>query len=140
MPMTYHFKVHGGRIPWAECVELEGCVTQGRNRAELGRNMVQALNLYLSEPETSTVIFPGPSRGRPAKGTVGVEVDPAVAFAMMLRQARVQSRLTQKQAARRLGMRNLFSYQRLERRANPSLLTLKKVKGLFPELSLDELV
>jgi hypothetical protein len=28
--------------------------------------------------------------------------------------------LTQKEAAHRLGMRNLYSYQRLERRFNPS--------------------
>ena len=32
----------GGRIPWAECVELEGCVTQGRDNEELGRNMTEA--------------------------------------------------------------------------------------------------
>jgi hypothetical protein len=143
--MIYHFRVHGGRVPWAECMELEGCVTQGRNRAELKKNMAEALNLHLAEPETSTVIFPEPSRtvqggGGAAKGIAAVEVDPQVAFAMVLRQARVRSRITQKEAARHLGMRSLYSYQRLERRCNPSLLTLKKVKALFPGLSLDDLV
>jgi hypothetical protein len=34
-------------------------------------------------------------------------------------------------------MKSLFSYQRLERRSNPSLATLRKVKGLFPDFSLD---
>jgi transcriptional regulator with XRE-family HTH domain len=48
--------------------------------------------------------------------------------------------MTQKEAAQRLGMRSLYSYQRLERRANPSLATIKKVKKLFPTLSLDAIL
>jgi DNA-binding phage protein len=39
--------------------------------------------------------------------------------------------------AHRLGFKNLFSYQRLERKGNPSLSTMKKVKALFPEISID---
>jgi hypothetical protein len=46
------------------------------------------------------------------------------------------SAFTQKEAARCLGFRSLYSYQRLERRANPSLATIKEVTNLFPELSL----
>jgi DNA-binding phage protein len=34
-------------------------------------------------------------------------------------------------------MRNVYSYQRLERKSNPSLSTLMRVKRLFPEFSLD---
>jgi transcriptional regulator with XRE-family HTH domain len=68
---------------------------------------------------------------------VPVEVHPAVAFSVQLRQLRIANRLTQKEAARRLGMKSLFSYQRLERRSNPSLATLRKVKALFPSFSLD---
>jgi hypothetical protein len=37
-------------------------------------------------------------------------------------------------------MRSLYSYQRLERRSNPSLATIKKVKVLFPEFSLDSVL
>ncbi len=135
--MTYHFRVHAGRIPWAECIELHGCVTQGRTRAELDRNMREALNLYLEEPSTSRVLFPRPARVLEGRNVVGVEVDPAVALAVQLRQARLESRLTQREAARRLGLPNLYSYQRLERRANPSLATIRKLAALFPGLSVD---
>ena len=139
--MTYHFRVHreGGRL-WAECVELEGCVSQGRDRAQLQKNMREALNLYLDEPESSTVLFPPPSRRKLRKNVEPVEVDPEVAFSMRLRELRIRSRLTQKQAAQRLGMSSLYSYQRLERRSNPSLRTVKKVKSLFPDFSLDSIL
>ena len=135
--MTYHFRIHDGAIPWAECVELKGCITQGRNRLELKRNMKEALDLYLEEPDTSTVVFPQPLAKAADRKLVPVEVDPAVAFALQLRQLRIANRLTQKEAAKRLGMKSVFSYQRLEKRSNPSLATLRKVKGLFPGFSLD---
>ena len=139
--MTYHFRVHSEKNElWAECIELEGCVTQGGNRGELNRNMQEALNLYLEEPESSKTIFPSPLDRPSGRGVVSVEVDPAVAFSIQLRQLRVLHKLTQAQAARRLGMRSLYSYQRLERRSNPSLATIKKVKELFPDFSLDAIL
>jgi len=42
--MYYHFKIH--KEPdgyWAECIELEGCVTQGDSLDELQKNMEEAL-------------------------------------------------------------------------------------------------
>jgi predicted RNase H-like HicB family nuclease/DNA-binding XRE family transcriptional regulator len=138
--MRYHFKIHNGKRPWAECLELEGCVTQGKNRDDLERNMKEALNLYLEEPQSSTAMFPSPLSMHGESDIFSVEVEPSVAFSMQLRQLRLQSRLTQKEAARRLGMRSLYSYQRLERRSNPSLSTIKKIKGLFPEFSLDSVL
>jgi predicted RNase H-like HicB family nuclease/DNA-binding XRE family transcriptional regulator len=138
--MKYHFRIHRGRLLWAECLELEGCVTQGTNRAVLDKNMREALNLYLEERDSSRIIFPAPSRTVIGRNIVEVEVDPGVAFAMQLRQSRLRSRLTQKEAARKLGLKSIFSYQRLERKGNPSLRTIKKVKSLFPELSLDTML
>jgi predicted RNase H-like HicB family nuclease/DNA-binding XRE family transcriptional regulator len=138
--MQYHFRVHPGKPAWAECIELKGCVTQGRSRAELERNMVEALHLYLEEPRSSKVIFPSPRRIPRSQHIVSVEVNPSVAFAVQLRQSRLRSRLTQREAARRLGLRSIYSYQRLERRANPSLATIKKITTLFPELSLDSVL
>ncbi|HEY9593091.1 MAG TPA: type II toxin-antitoxin system HicB family antitoxin [Spirochaetia bacterium] len=138
--MKYHFRVHDSGGLWAECIELEGCRTEGRTRVALYRNMKEALNLYLDEPESSTALLPPPRDEIAGRGIVAVEVDPSVAFSLQLRQARVRAGLTQKEAARRLGMPNLFSYQRLERKPNPSLSTIKKVKSLFPELSLDSVL
>ena len=139
-PMRYHFKVHKGKPLWAECLELDGCVTQGKNWDDLERNMKEALGLYLEEPESSTAIFPPPLSRQDGPDIVLVEVEPMVAFSLQLRQLRLQSRLTQKEAARRLGMRSLYSYQRLERRSNPSLVTIKKIKTLFPDFSLDSVL
>jgi antitoxin HicB len=102
--------------------------------------MQEALNLYLDEPASSSIIFPPPARMAVTRGVVEIEVDPAVAFAVQLRQSRLRSGMTQKEAARRLGLRSIFSYQRLERRANPSLATIKKVTALFPGLSLDSVL
>jgi predicted RNase H-like HicB family nuclease len=138
--LKYHFRVHRSRPHWAECIELEGCVTQGRTLAELQRNMKEALELYLQEPSSSQVSFPAPASIKSRNGVVVVEVDPRVAFALRVREARLRSRLTQKEAARRLGVRNVYSYQRLERRANPSLSTIGKLKKLFPGLSLDAIL
>jgi hypothetical protein len=41
--------------------------------------------------------------------------------------------------AARLGMKNVYSYQRLERNANPRLSTLTRLKRVVPSLSLDEI-
>ena len=138
--MTYHFRIHEEDGFWAECIELEGCVTQGRTRGELDRNMREALNLYLEEPQSSTVVFPEALSDCTGADVVPVQVDPAIAFSLQLRRLRLRHNLTQKEAARRLGMRSLYSYQRLERRSNPSLETIKKVKTLFPEFSLDSVL
>ena len=110
--MTYHFRIHDEDGLWAECIELEGCNTQGENLSELEKNMRETLNLYLEEPAASTVVFPPPSSEFFGSAVQSVEVDPAVAFA----------------------------YQRLERRSNPSLATIKKIKILFPEFSLDSVL
>jgi antitoxin HicB len=141
--MKYHFKIHKeGRGFWAECVELDGCATQGDDRPELELNMKEALNAFLSEPSGSKAIFPLPKKRVRGSRVVQVPVDPSVAFAFLLRSLRLKRGLTQSDAARLLGFKNLFSYQRLEsaRKANPELETLAKVRRVFPELSLDEIL
>jgi predicted RNase H-like HicB family nuclease/DNA-binding XRE family transcriptional regulator len=138
--MTYHFKVHRQKNGyWAECVELAGCVTQGDTQEELRHNAREALNLYLDEPDNSQVTFPLPRRTTRTK-TLDVPVDPGIALSVLLRNYRLQHKYTQTQVAHRLGMKNLYSYQRLERRSNPSLQTLQKLKRVFPDLSVDYLL
>lgn len=66
-----------------------------------------------------------------------VPVDPQLALSVLLRRLRAEHHFTQKDVANKLGMKNIFSYQRLERRSNPSLNTLQKLKEVFPDLSLD---
>lgn len=138
--MTYHFLVHRQKNGyWAECVELAGCVTQGDTPEELRRSAREALNLYLDEPQNSQVTFPLPRRTTGTKA-MDVPVDPGIALSVLLRNYRLQHMYTQRQVAHRLGMKNLYSYQRLERRSNPSLQTLQKLKQVFPDLSVDYLL
>ena len=86
------------------------------------------------------MVFPPPARMPSTRNVVAVEVDPGVAFAVQLRQSRLRSRLTQKEAARRTWSAQHLQLQRLERRANPSLAIIKKGTTLFLELSLDSVL
>ena len=139
--MHYHFKVHKEKGEyWAECIELGGCVTQGKNREELDQNMSEALNLCLEEPADSTHIAPLPRKNLKGRGVVAVGVDPEVAFGFMVRRNRLRERLTQSQAADKLGFKSVYSYQRLERRCNVRLAMMAKLKELFPKLSFDAIV
>ncbi len=136
--MVYHFKVHRDADGlWAECVELPGCQTQGDSEEELKRNAAEALNLYLDEPPEADVELPLPDESGVSGDNFTVAPDPAIALSVVLRFLRHTHKYTQQQVAERLGMKNLYSYQRLERRANPSLSTIKKIKRVFPELSVD---
>ena len=135
--MIYHFRVHKGRDGlWTECLELSGCVTQADSMSELQRNAREALNLYLQEPEDSQLVFPLPTH-HSGKDIIEVPVDPGVAFSVVLRNYRISNKYTQRQVAKKLGMKNLYSYQRLERRSNPNLETLQRIKKVFPDLSVD---
>ena len=141
--MFYHFKVKKDISGfWAECVELKGCVTQGDSKEELMRNAYEALNLFLEEPDNSDYEIQPPAKAVKGNNIVQVVVDPTIAFALQMKFIRQKNGLTQKEAALRLGMKNIYSYQRLEsaRKANPNLSTICKIKRIFPELMIDDLI
>lgn len=136
--MQYHFKIQKEKNGYsAYCVELKGCMTQAVTREELDLHMQEALNLYLSESEDSTLIFKNP--GKPKKGLVAVTVHPPVALAMTLRQARLKKNLTQRAMQHLLGIKHLSNYQRLEdpKRSNPEFKTLIHLIRILPELDLE---
>lgn len=134
--MKYHFVVHKEETGyWAECVELKGCVTQADNLEDLDKACFEALNLYLEEPQESNIIFPLPlSNYKCSKNTIKVAVEPEIALAVLLRHHRINSSLTQKQVSEKLGMKNIYSYQRLEKKSNPSLQMIKKIFNVFPQI------
>ncbi len=141
--MKYHFKIHRERKGfWAQCLELEGISTQGDSKEELQKNMHEALNLFLDEPPDSKVIFPLPRSIPKGSSIVAVEVEPQIAFAFYLRRIRLKRGMTQKDVAKLMGYKNLYSYQRLEKAktANPELSTLVQIKRLFPELDLEDIL
>lgn len=141
--MKYNFKIHKSTDGfWAECIELQGCVTQADSRSELEVNMQEALNLYLSENSDSRIIFRVPQEKITGKNIVQVKVNPSVAVAMNIRQARLRMNKTQREMATLLGVKHLSNYQRLEdpKRANPELKTIVALMELIPDLKLDKII
>ncbi|MCF7793432.1 MAG: type II toxin-antitoxin system HicB family antitoxin [Candidatus Cloacimonetes bacterium] len=138
--MHYHFQIHEeDKGYWAECKELDGCITQADDLEELKKNMHQALNLFLSEPENSQILFPLPDNSYENSKVENIEVEPKVALSFLLRRQRILSKLTQSEVAKRLGLKSIWSYQRLEKpsSANASVTTLSKLLQVFPDLELD---
>ena len=140
--MKYHFKIHREKKGfWAECFEIPACITQGDTREELQENMQDALHTYLEEPEGSQYIAPLPKRSiKTSRNVVEVPVDSSVALAFSLRRERIKNGITQQEAAERLGMKGLYSYQRLEKKCNPKLEMIFRIVSLFPALSLDRVL
>ncbi len=138
--MKYHFKVQKEEKGYfAQCIELPGCITEGETIEELQKNMRDALNLYIEEPEDSKDLAALPNETiRHSKNIVEVPVDPQIAFAFLMRYFRIKLGLSQQEAAEKMGFSNLYSYQRLEAaKCNPSLKMLSKIKQVFPEFSID---
>jgi predicted RNase H-like HicB family nuclease len=140
--MKYHFKVHKEEKGfWAECLELDGCITQADNQEELYKNCEEALNLFLEEPAGSKIIFPLPDDSLDdGNDIMKIKVEPEIALAVLLRNHRLNSNMTQKQAAEMLGMKNIYSYQRLEKKSNPTLTLINQIHTIFPAIELNYLL
>ncbi len=138
--MKYHFKVHEDTDGfWAECIELKGCRSEGDNWEELNDNLYEALNLYLDEPAGSNMVYPLPDSSLEGMdGVINIEVDPSIAFAMLVRHYRITHRMTQEEAQKALGLPNRTSYTRLEKKGNPRLDTIKKIVKAFPDFPLHQ--
>lgn len=138
--MKYHFRIHKeAKGFWAQCIELEGCFTQGRSMKELLKKMEEALNLYVQEPEDSTDFAPFPDESiRKSKNVIEVALSPEVAFPFLVRYYRHKHGMTQHEVAKKLGFDKVYSYQRLEsRRCNPTLKIISMIKTVFPDFSID---
>jgi antitoxin HicB len=141
--MKYHFRIKREKKGyWGRGIELPECVTQGESIEELEKNMREALNLLLDEPPSSKMIFPLPRKKIQGRNVRAVSVEPRVALAFLLRNFRLMRKMSQKQAAQLIGVRGLYSYQRLEssKTANPEFETIIRIKKAFPELDLDDLL
>ena len=137
--MNYHFNVHKEKNGyWAECIELEGCRTQANTLDELRTSCEEALNLYLEEPASSDIEFPLPNETlRSSNKILAIMVEPEIAFAVLLRHYRKNHHFTQKQVSEMLGMKNLYSYQRLEKKSNPTLKIMKNIHSIFPDMKIE---
>ena len=139
--MHYHFKLHKEKDGyWAECCELDGCLSQGDTQKKLYKACEEALDVYLYEPEDSERAFPLPDERLDKKrNVIKIKVDPQKALAIVLRNYRLANKITQKKAAERLGMKNIYSYQRLEKKSNATLSIIGKIHTVFPGIKLEYL-
>ncbi len=137
--MKYHFKIHKEEDGfWAQCLEIPGCVTQADSRDELSVNMEEAINTLIQEPEGSNFLAPLPDDSyKPSQSIIEVKVDPQIAMGFWLRYNRIKKGLTQEDVAKKLGMKNIFSYQRLERGCNTSIAMLARLVDVFPLFKVD---
>ncbi len=138
--MRYHFRIKKERKGYsAQCIELEGCITQGETLKQLQKNMEEALNLYVQEPADSEDLAQLPKKTiRKSKEIVEVVLDPSIAFSFLVRHYRITHGMTQQEVAKAMGFENVYSYQRLEgRKCNPTLKMMFMIKQVFPEFSLD---
>ena len=137
--MNYHFSIHKEKSGfWAECVELEGCHTQADTLDELEKACLEALNVYLEEPTSSSIAFPLPDESlEKDRKLLSIKVEPEIALAVLLRHHRKNKKLTQKQVSTMLGMKNVYSYQRLERKSNPTLKIMKSIHTVFPDMKIE---
>jgi DNA-binding XRE family transcriptional regulator/predicted RNase H-like HicB family nuclease len=139
--MKYHFRVEAdGKWFTASCIELEGCRAQERSVDKVLVVAKEVLDAFLNEPQGSGVVFPAPQEKLEGKDIVAIEVDPEIAFGMLMRQYRITRKMTQAQMAALLDMVHLTSYQRLERRSNPTLGLIKKVHDRLPGFPLEAIL
>jgi antitoxin HicB len=137
--MRYHFRVH--KDPdgiWADCIELKGCRTQSEDGTmdKLVKNMAEVLNLYLDGNDMD-ISFPLPDDTISGDDIAAVPVEPAIAFAVLIRNYRLTHHLTQKEMTGKLGYKNLWSYQRLENpKSNPRLDTVAFIQNVLPDINL----
>ena len=114
--MQYHFKIHKEINGfWAQCIELEGCLTQAGTREELQLNMQEALNLYVGERSNSKDLAAMPAKNIViSRNVVKVSMDPEVAFSFLVRYWRLKHGWTQKEAAEKMGFETLYIYQQFK--------------------------
>ncbi len=102
--MKYHFRVYREKGSyWGECLELKGCVSQGKTHDELVKNLKEALDLYLDEPEDSHVIFAAPKHQLKGKNIIEVDVDPQIALASLVRTERLKKKMDSKSGRQTTG-------------------------------------
>ncbi|MEO6094424.1 MAG: helix-turn-helix domain-containing protein [Fibrobacteria bacterium] len=139
--MRYHFKVHREKQGlWAHSLEKGlGVTTQGKTYENLLTNLKEALDLALDEPVDSKWLPPLPDAAIKGRNVIEVAVDPKIAMATLVRMMRLQSGLTQREVAERMGIKTLSTYQKLEssKTANPEWTTLVRLKQVLPMFPLD---
>lgn len=127
--MTYYTKLtrQSDGSYSASFLELEGCLTEGHDKADALKNAKEALDGWLASNCDRDLAVPEP-KARKSNGYYPIEVDVKVSFPIMLRRARKKKNLSQKQAAEKLFV-SQQAYAKLETplKSNPALSTVQKL-------------
>ena len=109
----------------------DGCLTYG-NTLEHTKSMAAEaisglLESYLEHGDKFTI-----PKGKSSPDWYDIEIEPAMAFALWLRNARISNNMTLAEVAEKMGVKYQV-YQKLEnpKTANPTLKTLKKLETIF---------
>ena len=109
----------------------DGSLTYGKTLDEAKAMAAEAvsglLESYIEHGDKFTI----PKKGK-AKDWYEIEIEPGLAFALWLRNARISHKMTPNEVAEKMGVKYQV-YQKLEnpRTANPTLKTLKKLESIF---------
>lgn len=116
---------------FVEFVDLPGCITEGETLDDALSNSREALTGFLASLFERNLPIPEPSQVR-KKNIHYVEPEPEVGIPVMLRKLRENSKLTQSDVARVLGI-TYQAYQRLEKpgKSNPTVKTLERLARVF---------
>jgi antitoxin HicB len=129
MKVEYPLRVHkaGEGGYWAEFPDLPGCITEGDTLEETLRNAREALGGWIASRFERNFEIPSPSNLK-GKSIHWVEPSPDVGIPLLLRKARTQKGLSQKEVAKKLKI-TYQTYQTWEKpkAANPTIRQLEKV-------------
>ena len=114
-----------------EFPELEGCLSEGKTLKDAKQQGAEALNGWLISNCDRNLNIPNPKM-RKGRNYYPIEVEPQIAFAILLRKHRKLKYLLQSQIAKKLGITQQ-AYAKLENpvKTNPSLSTLKKLSKVL---------
>jgi len=133
--MIYRAIIEKSWIYWiVSFADCEGCLTEGRSRAEALKNAKEALEDWL---ETLLIEGSAPPRPHSREGDA-IEVRPQLATVLQIRWRREELELTQGQLAKRAGVSQQQIAKLESPDGNPTIATLEKIAralGLRLELS-----
>lgn len=137
--IQYQAKVYrDGNSYSVEFPDIPGCFSAGQTKEEAIQNARDALSLFLEEARDSNWEIPT-AKARRSKGWLWITPHFDIAIPLTIRLARLESGLTQRELAQRLGI-TFQQLQKLETpgKSNPTVKTLAAIsKALERELSID---
>ena len=139
--MKYHFEITKDEdgIFLGECVELDSCISDGKNKEELHFNLNEALHGVLMVNFGTNYSHPLPDESLDTNPELlQVEVSEDVALTVMLRYYRTNKHLTQETMQKAMGLKSRNSYVKLESKGNPTIRTIGKILRAFPDFPISK--